>query len=74
MKDLIEPIESELPLAKAFNRVISKISLLRIMSFSRTFSDAMGEFAAFNMQTYYETVLWEKWLHGVPPPLLTKWR
>ena len=52
-------------LAKAFNRIISKISLLRIMSLPQTFGDAMGEFAAFNMQTYYETVLWEKWLHGV---------
>lgn len=35
------------------------------MSLPRTFSDATGEFAAFNMQIYYETVLWEKWLHGV---------
>ena len=65
MKDFIEPIESEMPLAKAFNRIISEISLLRIMSLPRTFSDATGEFAAINMQTYYETVLWEKWLHGV---------
>ena len=24
-----------------------------------------GELAAFKMQSYYETVLWEKWLHGV---------
>ena len=65
MKEFLEPIESDLPLAKAFNRIISKISLLRIMSLPRTFSDATGEFAAINMQTYYETVLWEKWLHGV---------
>ena len=65
MKDFIEPIESEMPLAKAFNRVISIITLFRIMSLPRTFSDATGEFAAINMQTYYETVLWEKWLHGV---------
>lgn len=65
MKEYVEPIESEKPLAKAFNRIISKISLLRIMSLPRTFSDATGEFAALNMQTYYETVLWEKWLHGV---------
>lgn len=65
MKEFVEPIESEMPLAKAFNRVISKITLFRIMSLPRTFSDATGEFAAINMQTYYETVLWEKWLHGV---------
>lgn len=65
MKEFIEPIKNELPLAKAFNRVISKTTLFRIMSLPRTFSDATGEFAAINMQTYYETVLWEKWLHGV---------
>jgi hypothetical protein len=35
------------------------------MSLPRTFSDATGELAAFKMQSYYETVLWEKWLHGV---------
>ena len=61
----MEPIKSELPLAKAFNRVISKILMLHTMSLPRTFSDATGEMAAFKMQSYYETVLWEKWLHGV---------
>ena len=65
MKDFLEPIESDLPLAKAFNRVISKILMLRTMSLPRTFADATGELAAFKMQSYYETVLWEKWLHGV---------
>lgn len=65
MKEFVKPIESELPLSKAFNRIISKISLLRIMSLPRTFSDATGELSAFKMQSYYETVLWEKWLHGV---------
>ena len=65
MKEFLEPIESELPLAKAFNRIIMKLSLLRTMSIPRTFSDATGELAAFKMQYYYETVLWEKWLHGV---------
>ena len=65
MKEYIEPIESDLPLAKAFNRIILKLSLLRTMSLPRTFGDATGEWAAFKMQSYYETVLWEKWLHGV---------
>ena len=60
MKEFIESIESDLPLAKAFNRIISKISLLRIMSLPRVFSDATGELAVFKMQSYYETVLWEK--------------
>lgn len=65
MKEFMESIESDLPLAKAFNRIISKISLLRIMSLPRVFSDATGELAIFKMQSYYETVFWEKWLHGV---------
>ena len=65
MKELIEPIESDTPLAKAFNRVMAKIQLLRIMSIPRVFRDSKDEMAAFRMQNYYETVLWEKWLHGV---------
>ena len=65
MKELIEPIKSELPLAKALNQVILKIETLRIMSYPRKFSDLTGEFAAFNMLSFYETVLWEQWLHGV---------
>lgn len=65
MKDYMEPIKSELPLAKSFNRILMNLSLLRSMSIPRTFGDAMGELAAFKMQSFYETVLWEKWLHGV---------
>ncbi|MBR4391725.1 MAG: hypothetical protein IKT08_06445 [Bacteroidales bacterium] len=65
MKDYLKPIESDLPLAKVFNRIIMKLSLLRSMSIPRTFSDATGELAVFKMQSFYETVLWEKWLHGV---------
>lgn len=65
MKELIEPIQSDAPLAKAFNRVMAKIQLLRIMSLPRVFRDSKDEMAAFRMQNYYETVLWEKWLHGV---------
>ena len=40
MKELIEPIQSDTPLAKAFNRVMAKIQLLRIMSLPRVFKDA----------------------------------
>ena len=65
MKELIEPIQSDTPLAKAFNRVMAKIQLLRIMSIPRVFRDSKDEMAEFRMQNYYETVLWEKWLHGV---------
>lgn len=65
MKELIESIQSDTPLAKAFNRVMAKIQLLRIMSLPRVFRDSKDEMAAFRMQNYYETVLWEKWLHGV---------
>lgn len=37
MKEWMEPINSELPLAKAFNRIISDLELLRIMT-TRAFS------------------------------------
>ena len=40
MKELIEPIQNDTPLAKAFNRVMAKIRLLRIMSLPRVFKDA----------------------------------
>ena len=36
----MEPIDSELPLAKAFNRIISDLELLRIMTNPRIFSDS----------------------------------
>ena len=65
MKELVEPIENKMSLARAFNRIVSKIQMLRIMSFPRTFEDAKGEMAAFKMQSFYETIHWEKWLHGV---------
>lgn len=65
MKEFMEPIHSELPLAKAFNRIISELNLLRIMSNPRVFTDSTDEMAAFRMQNYFLTILWEKWLHGV---------
>lgn len=65
MNELIKPIGSVIPLAKAFNRIVAKIQTLRIMSIPRIFMDATDEMAAYRMQIYYETVLWEKWLHGV---------
>lgn len=65
MKEFMEPINSELPLAKAFNRIISELNLLRIMTNPRIFSDSTDKEAPFRMQNYYLTVLWEKWLHKV---------
>ena len=65
MKEWMEPIDSELPLAKAFNRIISDLELLRIMTTPRIFSDSTDNEAPFRMQNYYLTVLWERWLHGV---------
>lgn len=65
MKEWMEPIDSELPLAKAFNRIISDLKLLRIMTNPRIFSDSTDKEAPFRMQNYYLTVLWERWLHGV---------
>lgn len=65
MKEWMEPIDSELPLAKAFNRIISDLELLRIMTNPRIFSDSTDKKAPFRMHNYYLTVLWERWLHGV---------
>ena len=65
MKEWMEPIDSELPLAKAFNHIISDLELLRIMTNPRIFSDSTDHEAPFRMQNYYLTVLWERWLHGV---------
>lgn len=65
MKEWMELIDSELPLAKAFNRIISDLELLRIMTNPRIFSDSTDKEAPFRMQNYYLTVLWERWLHGV---------
>ena len=61
----MDPINSEQPLAKAFNRIISDLELLRIMTNPRIFSDSTDKEAPFRMQNYYLTVLWERWLHGV---------
>ena len=65
MKEFMESIKSELPLAKDFNQIISDLQLLRIMSNPRIFSDSTDKEASFRMQYYYLTVLWERWLHGV---------
>ena len=64
MKEWMEPIDSELPLANAFNRIISDLELLRIMTNPRIFSDSTDKEAPFRMHNYYLTVLWERWLHG----------
>lgn len=61
----MEPINSEQPLAKAFNRIISDLELLRIMTNPRIFSDSTDKEAPFRMHNYYLTILWERWLHGV---------
>lgn len=65
MSELIQPIDNKSPLAKFFNKIISKIQILRIISLPRTFEDVKGNEASFKMMTYYQTVLWEKWMHGV---------
>ena len=62
---MIKHIESDLPLAVAFNKVVSKINTLWIMTRPRIFDDIKGEETAFKMMTYYQILLWEKWLHEV---------
>ena len=65
MEYMIKQIESEQPLAIVFNKVISKITTLWIMTRPRIFDDTKGEEATFKMITYYQILLWEKWLHEV---------
>ena len=65
MYDMIKPIESKQPLAITFNKVISKITTLWIISRPRTFEDIKGEEATFKITTFYQIVLWEKWLHEI---------
>lgn len=65
MEHMIQHIEGEQPLAIVFNKVISKITTLRIMTRPRIFDDIKGENAAFKMMSYYQILLWEKWLHEV---------
>jgi hypothetical protein len=65
MEHMIQHIESDLPLAVAFNKIISKITTLWIMTRPRIFDDTKGEDAAFKMMSYYQVLLWEKWLHEV---------
>lgn len=65
MEHMIQHIDGEQPLAIVFNKVISKITTLWIMTRPRIFDDAKGEDAAFKMMTYYKIMLWKKWLHEV---------
>ena len=69
MSELIQPIDNKSPLAKFFNKIISKIQTLRIISLPRTFEDVKGNEASFKMMTYYQTVMVEaidKILAGEP--------
>ncbi len=46
MVTVMQPIESNLPLAKAFNIIIEKVQTLRIITLPRTFEDVRGEDAS----------------------------
>ena len=65
MEHMLQHIEGEQPLVIVFNKVISKITTLWIMTRPRIFDDTKGEEAAFKMITYYQILLWEKWMHEV---------
>lgn len=65
MVTVMQPIESSVPLAKAFNKIIEKVQTLRIITLPRTFEDVRGEEASFKTSVYYQTILWEKWMHEV---------
>ena len=65
MKEHVDLISSDLPLAKLFNRILFKVETIRVMSSPRIFDDLHGEMATEKMQNFYETILWEKWIQGV---------
>lgn len=45
MKEHVDLISSDLPLAKLFNRILFKIETIRVMSSPRIFDDLHGEMA-----------------------------
>lgn len=65
MVTVMQLIQSNLPLVKAFNKIIGKVQTLRIITLPRIFEDVRGEDASFKKSVYYQTVLWEKWMHEV---------
>jgi len=62
MKEHVDLISSDLPLAKLFNRILFKVETIRVMISPRIFDDLHGEMATEKMQNFYETILWEKWI------------
>lgn len=62
MKEHVDLIPSDLPLAKLFNWILFKVETIRVMSSPRIFDDLHGEMATKKMQIFYEAILWEKWI------------
>lgn len=57
--DFFKKIEDKSKLAALFNNVMDKINVLRIVTAPRFFGDKNEMFA----EEYYDTCLWEIWLH-----------
>lgn len=66
-------IEDDSRLAKAFNEVLRKLNLVRITSAPRTFEKSNEEDQRQTASIFYETCLWELYMHGVVGKL-KEWR
>lgn len=53
MKEHVDLISSDLPLAKLFNRILFKIETIRVMSSPRIFDDLHGEMATEKMRNFH---------------------
>lgn len=53
MKEHVDLISSDLPLAKLFNRILFKVETIRVMSSPRIFDDLHGEMATEKMQNFH---------------------
>lgn len=62
--DMFDLIEDNSPLASLFNRILKQLDVVRIISAPSTF-ERMEETKEQNFKLFYETCLWEMYLHGV---------
>lgn len=62
--ELMKRIKDDSRLAVFFNGVMQKLDLIRITSAPKTFTD-VHSCEGDNMRLFYETCLWEMWMHEV---------
>lgn len=63
IKDFFIPIKNESAVAKLFNAILKELTTARIISAPRTFEDINREDAQRFTDLFYESCLWEMYLH-----------